>query len=51
MGLKFLLIMHYLIREILVEMVLDIYVKGIKIKIKMRIFYHKDLGLLWTKIY
>jgi hypothetical protein len=29
---RILLIVHYLIREILIEMILDIHVKGVKIK-------------------
>jgi hypothetical protein len=33
MGLGVLLITHYLIREILVEVVLDVYVRGVTIKI------------------
>jgi len=32
-GFKVLLIMHYLIREILVETVLDVHASGIKIKV------------------
>jgi len=32
MRFRVLLIMHYLIREILVETVWDVYVKGVKIK-------------------
>jgi hypothetical protein len=32
MGFKVLLIMHYLIREILVETVLDVHAKGVRIK-------------------
>jgi hypothetical protein len=32
MGLRFLLIMHYLIREILMKTVLDVYVRDAKIK-------------------
>jgi hypothetical protein len=32
MEFRILLIMHYLIREILVEGVLDVYSKGVKIK-------------------
>ena len=33
MGLRVLLITHYLIQEILVKTVLDVHVRGVKIKI------------------
>jgi len=32
MGFRVLLIMHYLIREILMEVVLDVHIRGVKIK-------------------
>jgi hypothetical protein len=39
-GLRVLLIMYYLIREILVEMVLDIHIKGVKKKKSWSIYYN-----------
>jgi len=33
MGFRILLIIHYLIQEILVERVLDVYARGVKIKV------------------
>jgi len=48
MGLRILLVTHYLIRNILVEMVLDVHLRGVKINV-FRSRYCYDTSYIFYK--